>query len=199
VIKNFVPTGVTETRFASPLFSRTQSISRATIIHNGGRERNDRSDEYSLINYTSNKGGSNGNRMTEAASAAVVATSSMDVQQEAPRLDTISFAVSLPAAVFSSQNEPETTRSLPGDERGIVGTIVFMKKSVMIWFGWGQLVPEETDGAATTTDATPNMTRSVGRGTLLYVLKLVVNMYTHARKARAVNWLVSILRSQNER
>jgi hypothetical protein len=105
--------------------------------------------------------------MTEAATAAVVATSSIDVQQEAPRLDTVSFAVSLPAAVWSSWDEPETTRSLPGDERGIVGTIIFMKKSVMIWFGWGQLVPvsEETDGAAT-TDATPDMTRSVGRGTL---------------------------------
>jgi hypothetical protein len=90
------------------------------------------------------------------------------MQQEAPRLDTVSFAVSLPAAVWSAWDEPETTRSLPGDERGIVGTIIFMKKSAMIWFGWGQLVPVP-DGttAATTADATPtNMTRSVGQGTL---------------------------------
>jgi hypothetical protein len=100
--------------------------------------------------------------MTEAATTVVETTSS--VQQEAPRLDTVSFAVSLPAAIWSSWDEPETTRSLPGDKRGIVGTIVFMKKSVMIWFGWGQLVPvpEAVDGTAIPTC----MTQSVGRGTL---------------------------------
>jgi hypothetical protein len=127
------------------------------------------------------------NRMAEAtsATAAVATPSCMDVQQEAPRLDTVSFAVSLPAAVWSSWDEPETTRSLPGDERGIVGTIVFMKKSVMIWFGWGQLVPEETDGAATATDTTPNITRSVGRGTLHYIPKLVVNVYTRSLRVKA--------------
>lgn len=105
---------------------------------------------------------------TEAATEVATATSSsMDVQREAPRLDTVSFAVSLPASVWSTWNEPETTRSLPGDERGIVGTIVFMKKSVMIWFGWGQLVPDTATipGAADGT-IPANMTRSVGRGTL---------------------------------
>jgi hypothetical protein len=111
--------------------------------------------------------------MTEAtATAAVAATATTSsVQQDAPRLDTVSFAVSLPSSVWSAWDEPETARSLPGDERGIVGTIVFLKKSVMIWFGWGQLVPvpEKTnDTAATTTDAIPNMTRSVGQGTLTF-------------------------------
>jgi hypothetical protein len=111
-----------------------------------------------------------------AAAAAEVATmdTRMQVQQEAPRLNTISFAVALPAAVWSSWDEPETTRSLslPGDERGIVGTIVFIQKSVMIWFGWGQLVPlpdgmDSNTDATTSTDAIPtSMTRSVGQGTL---------------------------------
>lgn len=131
--------------------------------------------------------------MTETAAAAVEiapantsssnCSSSSSVQQVAPpRLDTISFAVSLPAAVWSSWDEPETTRSLPGDERGIVGTIVFMKKSVMIWFGWGQLVPEVAGTTTTTTtddtagatdDAIPTSsmtTRAVGRGT--FIVKL---------------------------
>jgi hypothetical protein len=94
--------------------------------------------------------------MTEAEAVATSTSAvSQDIQQVAPRLDTVSFAV------YTGWDEPDT--ALPVDDKGIVGTIVFLKNSVMVWFGWGQLQPAANVAVSAGSDTTAT-TRSVGQG-----------------------------------
>lgn len=56
-----------------------------------------------------------------------------------PRLKISTFAIALPPSTAQGWDEPllaPATRSLFG-EQGIVGTITRLRKSVIIWFGWG--------------------------------------------------------------
>lgn len=61
---------------------------------------------------------------------------------ENARLDIDSFAVELP-------QEPAAAAAV-GNHRGVVGTIVFLKKSAMVWFGWGDLQKGAADASTST-------------------------------------------------
>jgi hypothetical protein len=82
------------------------------------------------------------------------------VVPEDPRTEILSFAVALPAESMRGLDEPSvrTGVELMGGH-GVVGTIVVLKKSIMIWLGWGNL--QQGTGSATTV----NQSRLVGGGT----------------------------------
>lgn len=56
-------------------------------------------------------------------------------------LEHTSFAVRLPASIFQAFDEPNVNPVMAAilQDTGVVGTITVMRKSVMIWFGWGKL------------------------------------------------------------
>ena len=71
-------------------------------------------------------------------------------EQPSSTVEIIPFALRLPASVFQGvhEDEPTTTTTRPNmmmmetallSDTGIVGTITLLKKSVLIWFGWGKL------------------------------------------------------------
>ena len=100
-----------------------------------------------------------------------------DVVPMDPRMEISSFAVELPSTILQGLDEPDISNSIRLGDKGMVGTIVYLKKSVMIWFGWGQLElgrrsnnaaddstssdSPTTTGTTTTTTIT---TRTVGSG-----------------------------------
>ena len=74
-----------------------------------------------------------------------------------PAIEISSFGVRIPSTIIVQGQEEElaTAPDLEND-RGIVGTITIMGNSVMVWFGWGQLV------SSSNTPTTSNS--SVGTG-----------------------------------
>ena len=78
------------------------------------------------------------------------ATSTITIQEEASSpaaIHVIPFAVRLPTSVFQSTAEEASSLTMIQNpqlaalllETGIVGTITVLRKSVLIWFGWGKL------------------------------------------------------------
>ena len=63
------------------------------------------------------------------------------VHEEAPRIPVIPFAISLPKSTLQNFDDPTPkgdVMALMGDN-GIVGSIVLLQNSVMVWVGWGKL------------------------------------------------------------
>ena len=59
----------------------------------------------------------------------------------APPISLVPFAVALPSEAIQGLDEPQPKGEsvmLVGDN-GIVGSIVFLKKSITVWVGWGSL------------------------------------------------------------
>ena len=59
---------------------------------------------------------------------------------ETPNIRVIPFAVSVPPTnldSFTDQPQPKTNPILMMGEKSIVGSIVLLNKSVMVWVGWG--------------------------------------------------------------
>lgn len=60
---------------------------------------------------------------------------------ETPRIPVIPFAVALPSSTLQDFDDPTpkaSTVSMVGDN-AIVGSIVLLKNSVMVWVGWGKV------------------------------------------------------------
>lgn len=101
----------------------------------------------------------------ESAAAVVVA-------EKDPRMEILSFAVALPPSIVQGWDEPpidDDSNSgilgLIGSNQGIVGTIVLLKTSVMIWFGWGQLETKQQDAAVASEKGMEHTrSRSIGAG-----------------------------------
>jgi hypothetical protein len=74
------------------------------------------------------------------------------VKEVEATLEHMAFAVRLPAAVFQSRGEPEVNPAMAAilHDTGVVGTILIMRKSLMIWFGWGKLELEGQGNLAST-------------------------------------------------
>jgi hypothetical protein len=89
--------------------------------------------------------------------AAAAAAELVQVSDHA-RIETVAFAVPLPDTIYQGWDEPAVALAarLSHESKGIVGTIVFMKKSAMVWFGWGELQP--------VASAEKPSTGSVGQG-----------------------------------
>ena len=64
----------------------------------------------------------------------------ISIEEKESSLEVIPFAVRLPASIFQGFAEPDVPPQMAvHDDTGVVGTITVMRKSVMIWFGWGIL------------------------------------------------------------
>jgi hypothetical protein len=61
-----------------------------------------------------------------------------------PQIPVIPFAVALSNSALQSPGAPTLKNSLVGDN-GIVGTIILMRNSVMVWVGWGKLDVNPSD------------------------------------------------------
>jgi len=118
------------------------------------------------------------------------ASEGVKVQEVAPpRTKILPFACSIPSDMSFVPNDPDSLRKpLPPvanagmphqQEQGIVGTITFMgKKSIMVWFGWGSILPSPSPQPAA-DDQQPDESQtanSVGTATNLNMGPLVVGM-----------------------
>lgn len=75
---------------------------------------------------------------------------SVSVEQLSPRIQVINFAVEIPPSALQAFDEPMPRLPVPLGDLGVVGTITVLRKSAMIWLGWGQIRK---------TDHTPSLTQ----------------------------------------
>jgi len=74
----------------------------------------------------------------------------------------VPFAVALPSTMLSMTTDLETSAAAATNplllmgiqNKGIVGTVWFSKSSAMLWFGWGDLVPEDPNRTMLPPDGT---------------------------------------------
>jgi hypothetical protein len=81
---------------------------------------------------------------------------------ETPQIPVIPFAVSLPSSTLGDFDDPTpkaSTVSIIGDN-AIVGSIILLKNSVMVWVGWGNV---DLYGSVTAVDG--QQQGSFGKGT----------------------------------
>jgi hypothetical protein len=78
------------------------------------------------------------------------------------------FAIRLPVSIFQGFHEPTimknpTLLTTMLQDTGIVGHVTIMKKSILIWFGWGQVeeVSSQTEAATTTNHDNNNNNSSL--------------------------------------
>jgi hypothetical protein len=64
-----------------------------------------------------------------------------------PQIPVISFAVALPSSALQNVDDPASKNNLVGNN-GIVGTIIVLQNSVMVWVGWGELDMNPSDDAS---------------------------------------------------
>lgn len=86
------------------------------------------------------------------------------------RIQAIPFAVTLPKSTIQDFDGPElktSSISVVGDN-AVVGSIVVLKKSVMVWVGWGNIDPYQTQDAGSLKS-----TGSFGKGEEGWVLNIV--------------------------
>lgn len=75
---------------------------------------------------------------------------SITVQESQSSLEQLSFAVRLPASIFQAFDEPSSVNPAMAailHDTGVVGTILILRKAVMIWFGWGKLSAESSSSS----------------------------------------------------
>lgn len=74
---------------------------------------------------------------------------------------TMSFAVSLTTSVLQGMNEPEISSTMKSilqiDDRVVVGTIVLLRSSAMIWMGWGEKSQEQNHDGNSLGQGVPAM------------------------------------------
>lgn len=93
-----------------------------------------------------------------------------DVQVlDQPGMRCVPFAVTLSSSTLEALDEPQTSArkvsALVGNN-GVVGTILFLKNSIIVWVGWGKIDSKTTNS---TNEATAKTT-VVGSGTYLQIL-----------------------------
>ena len=95
-------------------------------------------------------------------------TTSISIQEEQPpaasssrscgAVEVIPFALRLPLSVFQSVDEAPSSLVMMNpqlsavlQDTGIVGTITLLRKTILIWFGWGKLVSSSSSGESSST------------------------------------------------
>jgi hypothetical protein len=137
---------------------------------------------------------------TEASVALEAAAAAVNSSVPPLPFEILSFCVALPPSAYQGWDEPEirtATTTATNDnhnsrnhalqaaaaasatallnQQGIVGTIIILKKAVMIWFGWGKLISKKEEEKMArndnnTTTPTPFQSNSitVGSGTNVF-------------------------------
>jgi hypothetical protein len=99
------------------------------------------------------------------------------VKEVEPTLEHTAFAVRLPAAIFQGRGEPEVNPAMAAilHDTGVVGTVLVMRKSLMIWFGWGKLELEGQGNLASTGQSMFPTTSLATRGCALPILPIFLS------------------------
>ena len=98
-----------------------------------------------------------GDAVVAAASSAASTTDNDDVQiLDQPGIRCVPFAVELSSSTIQGFDEPESsTRKVSAlvGNNGVVGTILFLNNSIIVWVGWGKVDTTSTSSSSTTSTA----------------------------------------------
>ena len=101
-----------------------------------------------------------GDAVVAAASSAASTTDNDDVQiLDQPGIRCVPFAVELSSSTIQGFDEPESsTRKVSAlvGNNGVVGTILFLNNSIIVWVGWGKVDTTSTSSSTTTSIAAAN-------------------------------------------
>jgi hypothetical protein len=105
--------------------------------------------------------------MTEEANHDNSQTDDVLMEMKA-RTEVIPFAIALPPSIVQGPDDPpllqRNAAHLLFENKGMVGTIIVMPKSIMVWVGWGILTTRDTSTNVSNANSTDELSLQVGTG-----------------------------------